>query len=164
MRAPIKGYEARYEADSDGFIVSVKTGRILKPYAGTDFRSNHPRVVLHDGGGRATQKTFPVHKLVGEAFLPPGKPGEEIRHLDGDHTNCRADNLKWGTRSENVLNQVRDGVHNNARKTHCKQGHEFTPDNTISLGAGGRKCRTCMIKWRKESKERRKTAAFTDRT
>lgn len=30
----------------------------------------------------------------------------------------------------------------NARKTHCKRGHEFTPANTLRNGTG-RKCRTC---------------------
>ena len=163
MRSDIPGYEGRYQADSEGFIVSLLTNRVLKAYANPDkWNAAHPRVALHKGDGTG-QKTFPVHKLVAQAFLPPGNPGEEIRHIDGNHLNCRADNLQWGTRSENVLDQVRDGVHNNARKTHCKQGHEYTPENTISLSSGGRKCRTCMAVWRKESKERRKAASFTDR-
>lgn len=29
------------------------------------------------------------------------------------------------------------------RKTHCKRGHEFVPENTMPNGLGGRKCRTC---------------------
>ena len=34
----------------------------------------------------------------------------------------------------------------NARKTHCKRGHEFTPDNIALTGYGhGRRCRTCMV-------------------
>lgn len=31
----------------------------------------------------------------------------------------------------------------NARKTHCKRGHEFTPANTRAHGKGNRACRAC---------------------
>lgn len=31
----------------------------------------------------------------------------------------------------------------NARKTHCVNGHEFTPENTGPQSNGGRRCRTC---------------------
>lgn len=32
----------------------------------------------------------------------------------------------------------------NAAKTHCVNGHEFTPENTIVRKNGGRKCRICQ--------------------
>jgi hypothetical protein len=32
----------------------------------------------------------------------------------------------------------------NARKTHCPQGHEYTPENTYVQPKGSRACRTCM--------------------
>lgn len=31
----------------------------------------------------------------------------------------------------------------NARKTHCKRGHEFTPDNIYWRKTGGRQCKAC---------------------
>ena len=156
MRNQVRGYEGRYEVSDEGYIVSLLGAeeRVLRPHSGNSWRSRHARVVLHDGGGRSTQKTHLVHQLVAEAFLPP-KPfaGAEVRHRNGDHRNNSAANLEWGTRSENTEDQVRDGVHNNARKTHCKQGHEFTPENTLMRGTA-RRCRTCMRRWSKESKRR----------
>jgi len=37
---------------------------------------------------------------------------------------------------------VRNGGHWNSQKTHCKRGHELTPDNCYENRAG-RKCKTC---------------------
>ncbi|MER6367372.1 HNH endonuclease signature motif containing protein [Streptomyces mirabilis] len=45
----------------------------------------------------------------------------------------------------------------NARKTHCKNGHEFTPDN-IYWANGYRQCRACKKKRNQESKARRYAA------
>lgn len=60
----------------------------------------------------------------------------------------RLTNLRWDSRSGNISDQVRDGTHNNARKTHCKWGHEFTPENTGKQSNGGRRCITCHREWR----------------
>ncbi len=35
----------------------------------------------------------------------------------------------------------------NAIKTHCKNGHEFTPDNTYNNKNGSRTCRICRLAW-----------------
>jgi len=34
--------------------------------------------------------------------------------------------------------------HPQARKTHCKRGHRFSPDNTYYTPDGRRRCRTCL--------------------
>lgn len=50
-----------------------------------------------------------VHKLVAIAFLPPRRPGEQIRHLDGDRTNNDVSNLAWGTSAENARDRAEHG-------------------------------------------------------
>lgn len=35
----------------------------------------------------------------------------------------------------------------NARKTHCKNGHEFSVENTYLKPLGGRQCRTCQAQF-----------------
>lgn len=47
--------------------------------------------------------------------------------------------LEVVTASENTLRQD----HANRRKTHCPQGHEYTPENTRIDRNGKRHCRTC---------------------
>lgn len=86
-----------------------------------------------------------VHVLVLEAFEGACPPGHEALHDNDDPTDNRLTNLRWGTRSENLLDRVRNGLHNHANKTHCKRGHEFTPENTyINPTSGGRQCRQCV--------------------
>lgn len=87
-----------------------------------------------------------VHRLVLQAFEGDGPEGYEVRHLDGDKTNNHISNLRYGTRSENMLDRVRHGTHHYAKRTHCRQGHPYTPENTyvrVRGGATSRVCRTC---------------------
>lgn len=58
---------------------------------------------------RMPRKLF-VHRAVLIAFvgLPPS-PGHEGRHLDGDPSNNRLENLAWGLRIENAADRVAHG-------------------------------------------------------
>ena len=55
--------------------------------------------------------------------------------------------LFLGTRSDNVQDMIRKGRGNYSRRTHCPQGHEYTPENTWwRLNNNGRPrqvCKTC---------------------
>lgn len=61
---------------------------------------------------------------------------------------CNPWHLEPVTTRENLL-RGNGWSGRNARKTHCSQGHEFTPENTYSFSAPsrgvvrGRSCRTC---------------------
>ncbi len=132
---PIPGWEGLYQVSDHGRVRSLRTGKILK--AGMNRRHRH--VALCSGGG----KSFRVHRLVMEAFVGPLPEGMEVRHLDDDPDNNRLSNLVYGTRSENMLDRVRNGTHHHAIKTRCPKGHEYSPSNTIIQTHGGRKCRQC---------------------
>ena len=51
----------------------------------------------------------PVHKLVALTFLGPCPEGKEVLHNDGDPKNNRLDNLRYGTRTENILDVFKLG-------------------------------------------------------
>lgn len=51
--------------------------------------------------------------------------------------------LYLGTQKDNMRDRVLAGHHPNKNKTHCKHGHEFTPENTLPRPEGGRKCKAC---------------------
>lgn len=94
------------------------------------------KLILRRAGEKTTAN---VHRLVCEAFHGPAPEGKPLAcHKDGDALNNRAENLYWGSLSDNMRDSVRHGTHPNARKTHCKRGHKL-PDATEK----GRKCPTC---------------------
>jgi len=62
---------------------------------------------------------------------------------DCNNRHCvNPSHLREDTASSNVKDLVRAGNHNNARKTHCKHGHEFTPDN-VYINKNKRYCIAC---------------------
>lgn len=72
--------------------------------------------------------------LVGE--IPEGLV---LDHLCRNRSCINPDHLEPVTDGENI----RRGISANGLKTHCKHGHEFTPDNIIIVTDGYRNCRIC---------------------
>jgi hypothetical protein len=140
---PIVGYESRYTISNWGRVRSFsKYGR---PYIkGRKLKGGHHRVALYGSDG---VKDFLVHRLVLEAFVGPCPEGMEGLHWDDDKDNNRLSNLRWGTRTENLLDCIRNGNNHQLNKTHCKWGHPFDEANTLiearSNGRTRRVCKTC---------------------
>lgn len=156
------GYEGIYEVSNLGRVRSMPRfdargrrvrGRIRALAAQS---SGHLYVNLHKGGRGSTEK---VHRLIATAFLGPSRPGQEVRHLDGDPSNNRVDNLQWGTRSENIRDSVRHGTHIWANKTHCPRGHAYDAPNTYIRANGGRMCRECLRQRNAATRAARKKAS-----
>lgn len=89
----------------------------------------------------ANGKTAYAHRVAYEAFTNQEWPGLDIDHLCRNRRCCNPLHLEAVTRQQNVLRGI-SPLANNARKTHCKRGHEFTDENTRHDGRG-RQCRTC---------------------
>ena len=83
-----------------------------------------------------------VHRWAYERFVGPIPEGLTLDHLCRNRACVNLDHLEPVTRGENVLRGTGFAARN-ARKTHCPQGHEYTPANTIVCRDGYRKCRIC---------------------
>ena len=55
-------------------------------------------------------KRFSVHRLVLEAFVGPCPEGMECRHLNGDPSDNRVENLAWGTHQDNMDDRSKHGT------------------------------------------------------
>lgn len=146
---PVVGHEGLYEVSSLGRVRSVAatkvdvTGRV-KSYPSRVLKPWYARAYLYLSLGSRTKKA--VHLLVAEAFLGPRpEPTHQARHLNGVADDNRAENLRWGTASENQLDRrEHHTAHNhNTFKAVCKNGHAFTADNTYWRTTGERSCRKC---------------------
>lgn len=131
----------KYEASDTGLIRNAKRGNVLA--APLSCEGGHPIVCIH---GRAR----PVHALVLEAFVGPRPPGLECRHRDDVKSNNHVSNLVWGTRSENMHDRVRNGIHSFAIRTECSSGHAFDETNTEWRRDGSRRCRECHRTYMRE--------------
>lgn len=80
-------------------------GQLLRP---GPQQSGHVSVAIGKGNSRQ------VHQLVLEAFRGPCPEGHEGLHKNHNPGDNRLSNLKWGTRSENILMDYAAGV----RKVH----------------------------------------------
>lgn len=84
-----------------------------------------------------------VHRASYEIHVGPIPEGMTLDHLCRVRNCMNPRHMEVVTRGENVLRGMGRSAQN-ARKTECVHGHEFTPENTyIELGSGKRSCRMC---------------------
>ena len=59
------------------------------------------------------QKTYYVHRLVAETFIPNPDNKPEINNKDGIKIHNEDTNLEWCTTQENIIHAYKTGLHNN---------------------------------------------------
>ncbi len=102
-----------YFADKQGNIWSKKPyrnyapipeyPRKLKPQDNKGYQV----VVLYYG---KNQYRRTIHRLILETFVGPCPKGMESCHNDGNPSNNKLDNLRWGTKSNNEKDKVKHGT------------------------------------------------------
>jgi hypothetical protein len=90
-----------------------------------------------------------AHTVVFELAFGPIPKGHLIQHACDTPACCKLSHLSLGTPLSNMRDKVTKGRlrNQNMDKTHCKNGHEFTPENTFNYGK--RVCKTCCYARRK---------------
>lgn len=119
---------------SDGSMWSRK-GKGCKPKLANEWHPlkqtidslGYPGIGVYKDGQVRRHRT---HVLVLTMFVGPCPDGREGLHWDGDKTNNDVSNLRWGTRSENMKDAVRQGSHVRPLSSGRR---EMTPEQVRSI-------------------------------
>ena len=96
MWKDIEGYEGLYQVSDTGEVMNVITGKILKAYKE---KSGYLRVGLYKD---EKEKSFRVHRLVAEAFIPNPFNLPEVNHKSENKQDNRVENLEYCDRKYNI--------------------------------------------------------------
>lgn len=146
----IKGYEGLYQISTNGRVKSllkvtkfgnrlkVNEEMILKPALGK--RGYYVVSLNHNG----KSKTFTIHRLIAEAFIPNPLNKKFIDHINTIKTDNRIENLRWVTSKENSNNILtlkhssestskkwKDGCYNNRNNIHYRKVQQFDKEGNL---------------------------------
>lgn len=165
----IPRWEGKYQVSNHGRVRSVDRivcysnglnrlhkGRVLKLKEHSR-GYGHKIATLQD---QNRKESHCVHSLVLRAFIGEAGIGQEARHLNGDASDNRLENLCWGSRVENRRDRM---VHaGNVSGDYCSRGHLLAEWNVVKKGKSGRSCLACDRALSKRSTYRRRYGVDVD--
>lgn len=111
----IKGFENKYQISNYGRVKSLVRNKRLNNQIRKTTISNegYEKIVLTN---KKYTKTFYIHRLVAETFIPNPKKLKEVNHKDEIKTNNYVENLEWCTRKYNINYGKRNNKSSNTLK------------------------------------------------
>jgi len=88
-----------YTINTQGIVKCIRTGKILPQFLNS---SGYKTVNIKNPNGC---RTYTIHRLVGEMFLPKSNEKLEIDHIDRNKLNNNLDNLRWVDDYEQAINK-----------------------------------------------------------
>lgn len=106
-----------------------------------------PNLTVGYGSMSYRGKAWPAHRLSHHLLVGPIPDGLIILHKCDNPPCVNPDHLRLGTHQDNSLDASRKGRSRDMNRTHCVNGHEFTPENIAWVTknkSAVRTCRTCQ--------------------
>lgn len=113
----IIGYEGLYQVSNLGNVRKIKKNGIIKSKNVYLHKTNYVVSTFCKNG---FQKTFRVHRLVAQAFIPNPNNKPYVNHKDGNKQNNCVSNLEWVTHIENMEHSKTLHIKDNRKKKCCK--------------------------------------------
>lgn len=113
----IADYDGLYQVSSDGQVKRMpgtKFNKLTGRYNRSEqILSNCPNSQGYIGVGLSNgnvRKSFKVHRLVAEAFIPNPQNLPEVNHKNCVKSDNRVENLEWVSRSQNIQHAFDNGL------------------------------------------------------
>lgn len=130
---PIPNWDG-YFACREGFIGTTKRGE-FRTMSSIKAHDGHLYVFLYSNG---VMKKQWVHRLILLTFSGQPPEGQESRHLNGNPSDNRIENLAWGTRQENQLDRIIHGTSNRGERS---WSHKLTAIDVLAIRQRIESCR-----------------------
>jgi hypothetical protein len=105
------------------------------------------------GGIKVNKVEWAAHRLAYTLEYGPIPEGQLVLHRCDNPPCINPAHLFLGTQHDNIQDAVSKGKF--PKRTHCKRGHELTPENSVLAGYG-RTCRICRQASNRERSQRRR--------
>lgn len=131
------------KVDKNGPIVNAELGSCWSWTAGCCKKGYGTFVVYEDD----VRRTVGAHRVAYRLIIGPVPEGMTLDHLCRNRACVNPAHLDPVTNRVNILRGFNHAAQN-ARKTHCKYGHELTPENTLVAAPSRpnrRDCLTCHL-------------------
>lgn len=125
----IAGWEGQYEVSNTGRVRNVLTGRLFHVNANS---KGYVHVSLYRRKPERP-KTYKVHRLVAEAFLPNPDGLEQVNHKDLNKLNNAVANLEWVSHKDNQAHAYANGVYDAVLSEERRR--KLTPEDVVALRA-----------------------------
>jgi hypothetical protein len=113
----IPGFEGYYQISNKGNI--KKLSRTIEHNILGNFDTPDTLVIPHINDGylavslsndsKYNSKQYLIHRLVAEIFIDNPEDKQCVIHIDGDRTNNCVENLKWCSRSDIMIEAIKQG-------------------------------------------------------
>ena len=101
--------DSGYYVTSDGNVIGKK-GII----GGSASKDGYVRTRL---SGKGNRKTYLIHRIVAECYVPNPNNYDTVNHINGVKTDNRPSNLEWCTQKDNVRHAFKMGLENHRKLT-----------------------------------------------